>query len=74
MRSILPHRAVTEERLERALIHLAYIIDLDGPVYVPIFERLEKELAEMHRVSATLDRARRLRETYTIEGRLKSLG
>ncbi len=41
---------------------------MDGPVHLPLFERLESELAERHRVAAVLDRARKLRETYNIDG------
>jgi hypothetical protein len=37
--------AVTIERLERALALCARLVVLDGPVMVPIFERLERDLA-----------------------------
>jgi hypothetical protein len=30
--------------VERALLVLAYIMELDGDVYVPIYERLEQDL------------------------------
>jgi len=38
---------VTIERVERGLVILAYLIELDGPVLAPLFERLERELAAM---------------------------
>jgi hypothetical protein len=33
---------VNVERLEHALAFLAYLIELDGPVYAPLFEKLER--------------------------------
>jgi hypothetical protein len=54
---------VTIERLERGLALLAYCIELDGPVVVPLFERLERELEAMRRQQDTVARAKRLLET-----------
>jgi hypothetical protein len=34
------------ERTERALVLLAYFIELDGDVYVPTFEKFEVELED----------------------------
>lgn len=56
---------ITVERLERALAVAAYVVVLDGPVMVPIFERLERELAAMRRQEDTVARAKRLLETYS---------
>ena len=39
---------VTPARLERALAAVSYAIVLDGPVYCPVLERLEREIA-VHR-------------------------
>ena len=39
------HEEVTLERLERARAAIAYAMTLDGAVYGPIFERLEREIA-----------------------------
>lgn len=55
---------VTIERIERALALLAYLIERDGPVYAPIFERLERELASLHARDDTVARAKRLLESY----------
>jgi hypothetical protein len=55
---------VTIERLERALALSAYLVVLDGPVMVPMFERLERELAAMRQTQDTVGRAKRLLETY----------
>ncbi len=49
---------MTIERLEYTLLKLAYIIDRYGDVYLPLFERMEDELAKMRRVQASRDRAR----------------
>jgi hypothetical protein len=53
---------VTVERLERGLALCAYLVVLDGPVVVPIFERLERELATMRQTQDTVERAKRLQE------------
>lgn len=57
---------VTIERLERGLAILAYIMSLDGAVYAPLFERLERELAAMRQTQDTVGRAKRLLETYSV--------
>jgi hypothetical protein len=51
---------VTIERLERALAVCAHLVVRDGPVVVPIFERLERELAAMRSNEATVVRAKAL--------------
>jgi hypothetical protein len=38
---------LTVERLERALVLLAYFIELDGDVHLPMYEKFETELAEL---------------------------
>lgn len=38
---------LTIERLERALVLLAYFIELDGDAHLPMYERFEAELAEL---------------------------
>jgi hypothetical protein len=50
---------ITVARLERALETVAVLL-LEDEVYLPIFERLEAELAEARRTASTLDRARRI--------------
>lgn len=52
------------ERVERALVLLAYFIELDGDVHIPLYERLEAELAELRRREDTRARARRLLSDY----------
>jgi hypothetical protein len=51
---------VTVERLEHALALCAYLVVLDGPKAVPIFERIERELAAMRSNEATVVRAKAL--------------
>ncbi len=57
---------VTEERLERALMNMAYIITLHGEVYAPLFDRIERELLEMRQKTTATERARRLLEMQTV--------
>ncbi|MGY4601398.1 hypothetical protein ACVWXL_009144 [Bradyrhizobium sp. GM22.5] len=40
---------VTIESLERSLALCAYLVELDSSVMVPMFERLERELAGMRK-------------------------
>ncbi|WP_245504108.1 hypothetical protein [Lichenihabitans psoromatis] len=49
-----------EHHLERALAELARIIDQYGEVYLPLFEKVEAELAELRRRANPLERARRI--------------
>ncbi|MET4801408.1 hypothetical protein [Bradyrhizobium sp. LB11.1] len=53
---------VTIERLERALALCAHLVVRDGPVVVPLFERLERELAAMRQTEDAMGRAKRLLE------------
>lgn len=58
----------TIARLEAALLLLATIMELDGDVHAPVFERLEAELASRRRVEDTRERARRLLSAYSRSG------
>ena len=42
-----PEQLPMIERIERALVLLAYFIELDGDVHVPMFEKFEAELKEL---------------------------
>lgn len=55
---------VTVERLERGLVLLAYFMSLDGPVYAPLFEKLERERETLRSREDTASRAKRFPETY----------
>lgn len=50
---------IDEEILQRMLLFCAQCMDNDGPVYAPIFERLERELT-LHRTTNVLQRARNM--------------
>lgn len=61
------------ERTERALVLLAYFIELDGDVHVPMYQKFEDELAELRQKENTKDRARRLLLTYKRSGGRKAI-
>jgi hypothetical protein len=63
-----PNQPTIIERIERALVVLAYFIELDGDVHVPMFERFEAELEELRQKESARDRARRLLASYSREG------
>ena len=46
------------ERIERALVLLAYFIERDGDVHVPMYEKFEAELEELKKKEDTKARAR----------------
>ena len=50
---------VTLERLLRAQAAIAYAMTLDGPIYAPYFERLEREIAAMRTADDVMARAKR---------------
>jgi hypothetical protein len=55
---------VTIERLERALVAISYAIQLDGAVYAPVLERLEREIAAIHANEDAVSRARQYLEQF----------
>jgi hypothetical protein len=59
---------LTVERLERALVLLAYFIELDGDVHLSMYEKLEAELGELKTKEAIKNRARKRLESYLNEG------
>jgi hypothetical protein len=58
------HKEVTLERLERACAAIAYAMTLDGAVYGPIFERLEREIATCRVADDIMARAQRCLDNY----------
>ena len=58
------HEEVTLERLERARAAIAYAMTLDGAVYGPIFERLEREIATLRATDDVMARAQRCLNDY----------
>lgn len=55
------------ERLEHALVLVAYIVLRHGPIYAPYIDRLEREL-EAARQNDPTERAKRILETYAAKG------
>jgi hypothetical protein len=55
---------VTLERLEKARAAIAYAMTCDGPVYGPIFERLESEIAARRAADDIMARAKRCLVDY----------
>jgi hypothetical protein len=51
---------ITVERLERALALCAYLVELDGPIMVPMFERIERDLAALRTQQDATERAKKL--------------
>ena len=58
------HDEVTLERLMRARAAIAYAMTLDGAVYGPIFERLEREIAARRMADDVMARAQRCLQDY----------
>lgn len=61
------------ERIERAMVLLAYFIELDGDVHVPMFEKFEAELKELRETEDVKARARRLLALHGLSGELKAV-
>jgi hypothetical protein len=66
-----PTRAM--ERLERALLVLAYFIEQDGDVHLPMFEKLEAALLDLRHHQTTRERAQRLLSSYSRSGETKAI-
>lgn len=61
------------ERMERALILLAYFIELDGDVHVSMYEKFEAELRDLKKKEDARARARTLLLSYGEAGALKAI-
>jgi hypothetical protein len=61
------------QRMERALVLLAYFIELDGDVHLPMYAKFESELEDLKRKEDTKARARRLLLSYSEAGGLKAI-
>ena len=55
-------------RIERALVVLAYFIELDGDVHVPMYEKLEARLSELKAAADVKARASQRLERYRRSG------
>jgi hypothetical protein len=54
----------TVGRIERALVVLAYLIEVEGDIHVPLYEKFEAELDALTRQAVTKDRARKRLQAY----------
>jgi hypothetical protein len=61
------------ERMERALLMLAYFIELDGDVHLPMYEKFEAELKELKARQDIKARAHHLLVSYREAGGLKAI-
>ena len=52
----MTNRRITEQRIENALHVVACVINHYGDVYWPVFERLERELADKRKRESALSR------------------
>lgn len=68
-----PHELSIVERIERALVLLAYFIELDGDVHLPMYEKFEAELEAYKQALATRDRARRRLANYKDVGEMRMI-
>ncbi len=59
--------------MERALVLLAYFIELDGDVHLPMYEKFEAELRDLKQRADTRTRARNLLRSYSDAGALKAI-
>jgi hypothetical protein len=59
---------ITRERIERALVLLAYFIELDGDVHLAMYERFEAELAELKAKQDKKTRANQMLQRYLSDG------
>ena len=61
------------ERMERALVVLAYFIELDGDVHLPMYEKFEAELRALKARQDMKARAHRLLLSYKDTGGLRAI-
>lgn len=61
------------ERIERALVLLAYFIEQGGDKYLPYYEKLERDLEEHKAKEDIKARAKRRLMAYSDGGALKAI-
>ena len=61
------------DRVERALLLLAYFIEIDGDTHVPMYEKFETELAELKAVADVRARANQRLQAYKLAGERKAI-
>jgi len=58
---------ISIERLERALVYVAYVMTIHGPACAPILDRLEKEIELRRKQQDVVERAKKILEAHSIE-------
>jgi hypothetical protein len=67
-------RPITAERIERAMVLLAFIITSTGKTkFAPLLERLERDLAEYKAERDPMSRAARILRDYSLDGTGKAI-
>jgi hypothetical protein len=61
------------ERMERALVLLAYFIELDGDIHIPMDEKFEAEIKDLKAKRHTKARAHSLLLSYSESGGRKAI-
>ena len=69
----LSDQVVTLERLDHALTMASYVLNNYGPAFIPIFERIEREIEIMRRREDASSRAARILVRHTINGGPKAI-
>lgn len=64
---------ITLQRLERGLAIAALAVSLDGPKYLPIFKRMEAEVAKARADEDDVSRALNLAAAYTRGGGMRAI-
>ncbi len=68
-----PQLSDTIARIERALLLLAYFIELDGDVHVPMYEKFEAELTKLKATADVRTRASERLARYKRSGDEKAI-
>jgi hypothetical protein len=68
MKTSPPTKLDMTARMERALVLLAYFIELDGEVHVPMYEKFEAELAALKATADVRSRANQRLARYRRSG------
>ena len=61
------------ERVERALLVIAYLVERDGDIHLPMYEQFETELAELRSKADVRQRARKRLESFLGPGSTSDL-
>lgn len=63
-----------EQRVERALLVLAYLVEVEGDVHLPMYEEFEAKLAEIRAKADVRQRARQRLTAFAAASKQSALG